>query len=289
MSHCTSFVAACLILGGAHLDRRATTTKFIHRVMTEKRTNLLSSLTRTPVTPALVRLLQKVDVVVLSRDDLLCALESPMAQEIARLAAHAPRVSFDAIVYLPRVPAWMRTPNLISLLNRRTWDAMEDLLQWKELEAPRPRIKRRILGSLQTVTSRDALLARMEAWEAWMWESQPFPPPPIHGGGNLVPLPSVAALRREARQMQNCLADMIEDVIIGQTYYFSWYGQERATVALWCDEDNEWTLGEYAGYKNCKLSRQTELAIRYVVREQLSHVEDFPDETCEGDVWPKSG
>ena len=158
------FVAACLILGAAHLTQRAEAARFARRIMTERRADLLSALARIPVTRRLIRLLPKIDVVSLQRDDLLCLLGTLNMDDIARLAAHAPRATYTAVTCMPRIPAWLRTSNLVALLDSQIWKAFNDLLQLPEFEAPSPHLRRRILGSLRGVAGRDALMERMEVW-----------------------------------------------------------------------------------------------------------------------------
>jgi len=76
-------------------------------------------------------------------------------------------------------------------------------------------------------------------------------------------------MRREAREMHNCLHKMIEEVFAGHVYFFSWTGAERATV-LAIYKGSELAHLEVKGKANAAVLPETISEIRALVEKQFS-------------------
>ncbi len=137
------------------------------------------------------------------------------------------------------------------------------------LDGAGPEWRRRTLDSLKRVRTLDDLLSWGERWEHRLTEAVSFPSPPIEACEHLAPLSTAGAMRREAREMRNCLDAMVSDVLEGSTYFFHWDGGEPATVMLERDPGIGWRFHEALGFDNQPVGRETVLYIRSLVQGRL--------------------
>ena len=72
--------------------------------------------------------------------------------------------------------------------------------------------------------------------------------------------------------MRNCLKDYIIPVIIGECYFYRWNGLERATVEL-SQTDRGWKISEILGFRNERISRQSEKLIEKVIQCQMKETQ----------------
>jgi hypothetical protein len=115
----------------------------------------------------------------------------------------------------------------------------------------------RVVHSLGHVETHDEFWGWAEKWEEHLFHITPFQPPPIQGDQALQPLRTPQAMRREAREMGNCLDTLIEDVSNGERYFFHWAGSVPATVELRRDENSTWVSGDALGRGNSELDPET--------------------------------
>ena len=76
-------------------------------------------------------------------------------------------------------------------------------------------------------------------------------------------------MRREAREMQNCLDEMVPGVVEGSTYFFHWNGGEPATVMLVRDPGHGWCFQKALGFDNQPVGRKTNLYIHSLIQARL--------------------
>jgi hypothetical protein len=126
-----------------------------------------------------------------------------------------------------------------------------------------------LIESLRHVRSAPELLTKLSRCKVRLLSKEPFPQPPIPGNQCLVPLRSAAEMRREAREMRNCLHKMIEEVFAGQVYFYSWNGAERAAVLV-IYSGSELAHLEVKGKANAVALPETISEIRALVEEQFS-------------------
>ena len=112
------------------------------------------------------------------------------------------------------------------------------------------------------------LLTKLSRCKVQLLSKEPFPQPPIPGNQRLVPLCSAAEMRRETREMRNCLHKMIEEVFAGQVYFFSWKGAQWATVLV-IYKGSELAHLEVKGKANAAVLAETISEIRVLVRNSF--------------------
>jgi hypothetical protein len=69
---------------------------------------------------------------------------------------------------------------------------------------------------------------------------QPFPPPPVPGTNDIVPVESYPDLRREGRDQCNCVASYLPRILKGHVYIYRVLAPERATLAIAPGYDGYW-------------------------------------------------
>jgi hypothetical protein len=129
--------------------------------------------------------------------------------------------------------------------------------------------QRRVIDSLARVGTIDEFIAWGDKWEERLVEIVRFPVPPIRPRRGLIPLSSPAAMRAVAREMQNCLADMIPDVLSREVFFYRWNGSEPATVMLDQDPEEGWQFSEALGFDNEPLADHTRSHIQSLIENPL--------------------
>jgi hypothetical protein len=135
-------------------------------------------------------------------------------------------------------------------------------------ETPEP-WRRRVIASLARVGTIDEFVAWGDKWEERLVEIVRFPVPPIRPRQGLFPLSSPAAMRTAAREMQNCLGEMIPDVLSREVFFYHWNGPEPATVMLDQDPEEGWQFSEALGFDNEPLTVHTRNHIQSLIENPL--------------------
>ena len=136
----------------------------------------------------------------------------------------------------------------------------------------------KVTSSIETVGSLADLTKWARKWKASLIQMIDFPPPPMPGNHRLIPLSSASDMRREGRDMRNCVHDLIPMVVANHNYFYHWGGREPATVMLLKSRHNGWLFGDARGLGNGPLSDQTQQNIGVAVKEALSSLRKPTDQ-----------
>ena len=85
-----------------------------------------------------------------------------------------------------------------------------------------------------------------------------FPPPPIPGTKDIIPLTSYEQLYAEGNDQVHCVASYHRRVLLGSTYVYRILAPERATLAIVRGTDDRWYRSELNGKGNSKVNSATE-------------------------------
>ena len=88
-----------------------------------------------------------------------------------------------------------------------------------------------------------------------------FPLPPVPGTGDIIPLTTSDALKKEGKQQQNCAGTYVRRVRAGSTYLYRVLRPERATLAISLGPDGCWRRSELECAANRPASKETDAAI----------------------------
>lgn len=84
-----------------------------------------------------------------------------------------------------------------------------------------------------------------------------FPPPPIQGNKEIIPLHSTECLIEEGRLQANCVRSYPGNVATGSIYFYKILNPERATLSITRNAIGRWQLKEISGYANAPVSKTT--------------------------------
>lgn len=269
-----NYVIACFVLANIWQLEAQDRCTLVQRLMGDRRDTILAALSGLPWSRAAVRGLRKFDSAGMTRHLFLEYARFMQDRRMSRVLGHARRLDGQLILLLLHLPEWVAPPDCIAVLTEpeaiHAVSRLDRLLETVSEEVTLHRLERGLRQSLKHRPAGTSLLAWTEDWKRRITRQLCFPRPPIPGTALLQPLASAAALHEEALQMQNCLADMIENVLEGVAYYYRWRGRERASVELLSARNGAWVLGEHAGVKNAGLSAQTTAEIQLVVARQVA-------------------
>lgn len=118
----------------------------------------------------------------------------------------------------------------------------------------------------QLIQHHDALAARLNREGVSGWGNVQFPPPPLPGTEEIVPLLSPDALLAEGREQANCVASYARRVARGGQFIYRVLAPERATLLVVRGRDG-WEMGQLAGPRNKPVTAATRHAIeRWLAR-----------------------
>ncbi len=92
-----------------------------------------------------------------------------------------------------------------------------------------------------------------------------FPPPPIPGNENIVPLTSFPAFEEEGASQSICLGrnlTYVDRVMRGETYVYKVLGPERHTLSIVKRGSNNWQIGDFKRFKNATFTESTETVVK---------------------------
>ncbi|MBN1556934.1 MAG: hypothetical protein JW951_02165 [Lentisphaerae bacterium] len=98
-----------------------------------------------------------------------------------------------------------------------------------------------------------------------------FPPPPVAGTPDIVPITDLKSLRQEGRTQNNCIASY-ESLIRERGYYvYRVLKPERATLSVYRGPGGGWYLGELRAARNRAVSNETAAKVqRWLSRSRVS-------------------
>ncbi len=127
----------------------------------------------------------------------------------------------------------------------------------------------------QLVRHHDALAERLNREGVSRWDNLQFPPPPLPGTTDIVPLVSPEALLAEGREQANCVASYGRRVARGGQFIYRVLAPERATLLVVRGRDG-WQVGELAGPGNKPVTSVTRQVIeRWLAGRGLEEEDPF--------------
>ena len=190
---------------------------------------------------ATVRLLARVPARSISINALLYLRDAVAVPEIARSLWHVPRVNRDVVALVSMPFLWEEgiTPNLMAEVGKDTsndtrphtaWLLRDVLGMFRHLgRTGCPRF--RSVAEIQSL--HDELVEASLRRPFWTSPtSDPFPPPPVPGSKDIVPLTDARALYEEGKEQHNCVASYADRVVRGEVYIYRVLHPERATLSI---------------------------------------------------------
>ncbi len=242
------FLHAAFVMSDYRRQSRTRRREIAMRIAHMNRAELISFFTRHTGSRQAVRAMGKFsnDVMLKPRhiDNLMARLRKP---HYAAMLAHARRIHPKSVLVLSNLPDFAAVPNLAFLLEDKTGvDHLQLLANWVSCLAREDHEgQKAVRGRLTAIKRGSNISEKITQWEKEIWQRVPFPPPPVLPlSPLLVPLTESAALQAEGRSMQHCLGNThAHSAYNGHRYFYAWFGEERATVALEY-LDKEWIIGE---------------------------------------------
>lgn len=257
-----------------------------------------------PGSEAIVRLVKKIPPPAVSPFILRCLRAALGDPAVLPLLAHQPRLN-GSMIYL--AVRWQLRPLLTASLFASVLREEDDAAVVHEIDAvvnslnflatfapgadaPRPftsmaqmrRFNERIPREYQAYLRRRAQAraavrqefeARQQTWEeAGRPEAlQPYPPEPVPGTRDIVPLRNPQELEDEGAQQHNCVATYAHCPKDGAVYFYRVLAPERATLSVVRGPDGCWRRCELKGCRNRRVTEETVAAIdRWLATFSLS-------------------
>jgi hypothetical protein len=253
------YIVSILAHSNAAWFARAKRYELAKRIMSEKRGDLLREISSISSPKRYLKVVAKMGdqyVDALNYMELASVMESPTK---ARLISHENNPSWNIVNVLRKIPDELATHNLVGMAVRnRDLGSLKNLIDL--LGVLRDAEKLSIIGSLRSAKSPDAAKKLVDKWYLHILKIVTFPEAPLRPHKYLVPLDSSDAMQREAREMNNCVMDLIDDVFNDFCFFYHWCGPEPATIRIWQDPefgDGSWRLKDAAGVNNDELSDQS--------------------------------
>lgn len=248
------FLTSMLALSGYALEDRRRRRDIAEQIAYCPRPMLISLFTPHTGTPQAIRALQKLvfgeTLNTLHMEALFRCLANPRK---AALIAHAASIHPEALNALQWLPDFVTLPNLAFLLESDAGAQVIWLLVMRASTLVRMRGKGHewLRNAVAALRANDDFVEKAIRWKHLALLGAVLPPPPLQASGMLVPLSTAAAMQREGREMASCLGDasMIEGVVAGDTYLYSWLGSERVTVSL-RRTGEEWKIEKILAARN---------------------------------------
>ncbi len=263
-----AYVVACVALanlGALGVDERAAV---FDRIASQPRATVLARLGQGKVAARSVRILERCDAVSFRLQDWRVLFSHLEDAETGRALGHVRTVTTTLVRQLSSVPAALRLPALLDVLavtavDRAHWSRLAVALEQAGPDR-RPTLMRTARDVRTAADLWDLFYRCCDAALAVTMQQHA----PIDLGPRFLPLVGEQALRLEGQRMENCLGRLVDRATRGQSAYFAWQGEPRATIEL-AAVAGHWLLGDVAGHANKPLDAQTESAIRAAVGEVL--------------------
>jgi hypothetical protein len=104
-----------------------------------------------------------------------------------------------------------------------------------------------------------------------VWSTLKFPPPPVPGTNDIVPLTEPRQLGEESREQRNCVGNYCERVAAGKVFIYRVLQPERATLSLAPAANGEWEIDQLLRACNQPASPMTLQTVQaWLARESVS-------------------
>jgi hypothetical protein len=260
---------ACCALAGVVRMPRTERWKFAKSIMATRRPEFLTRLSGIKCTKSTIRILYKLGTKAQGANCYQFLLRAAHEPAAAKVFAHAPRIKPAGIEAWLELPEPARLPNLLGFIIAEP-DIFEDLGEIaRQIPKDMPAIWDRMEQSLSTVCAASDIAEWCEKWEERILDEVDFPKAPFAGCEQLRPLNSGQEMRREAREMHNCLVDMISTVLRGRAYFYHWDGPLPSTVMLEPCSGGGWYVSEILGRDNAVIAGQSVRRITRLIEQRL--------------------
>jgi hypothetical protein len=260
---------ACCALASIEKGSRAERREFARSVMGTRRPQLLARLSGIKCTKSTIRILSKLGKRAHGADCYRALLSAALDPPAAKIFAHAAEIKPSGIETWMGLPEPARLPNLLGIIIAEP-DISEELGEIvRQIPADMPSIWYRLGQSLSRLRAGNEIAEWCQRWEDRILDEVNFPEAPFSGCRRLRPLSSGQDMRREGREMRNCLGDLIGDALWGRAYYYHWGGAQPATVMLETCPERGWRVGRILGPGNEEIDTGLAGHIAYLIGQRL--------------------
>ena len=251
------FIIATLALANAYSFSRKNRREIAELMMTKKRSELLFALEKNIKPSLFLKIVNRLRNTYHYNPEFYRHLaKATNCPKRARILTHEQNPRHDFVVALSYLPDELLQTHTIRYFcdNWENECVVQDVMDLLDMVSPE--IRARVADSLNSAKSIEDTERLMHRWSNDLVNIVDFPAPPLPAHKDLRPLLSLKAMKNEAFDMRNCLADMIHEVVSGLYYYYHWYGPEPVTLCLHCNDsttNKTWTFHHAAGYKNKEL------------------------------------
>jgi len=253
------FVVAALVFSGASRLSRSRRKDLAAEIMSAKRKKLINDLISVPEGGRVLKVLKRLGDIYYEPEfyfELASVMNCPKR---SHLLSHEKSPKSEFVFGLRRLPDELLAPSMIWVLEARRLQSYRQLRNLINLlESVPTTIRSRIVDAIRNVGTREEARRMVRRWEEKLSKFISFPEPPLLPHNQLIPLSSPDAMRQEAHSMQNCLSDLVGDVISGGVFYYHWEGPEPATVRIRNDDlkgQSQWIFADATGARNRKLPK----------------------------------
>jgi hypothetical protein len=260
---------ACCTLAGVVRMSRAERREFAKSIMGIRRPEFLTQLSGIKCTKSTIRIFYKLNTKARGSECYRAFLRAALEPAAAKVFAHAPRIKLEGIETWLELPEPARLPNLLGIIVAGS-DISEDLGEiLRHIPEDMPAIWHRMGQSLSRVRAASEIVEWCGRWDERILDEVNFPEAPFSACDQLQPLSSCQEMRREAREMCNCLSDLIGAVLGGNAYFYHWGGRRPATVMLEPCSESGWYVSRVLGPGNDTIGVSLVRRITRLVERQL--------------------
>lgn len=254
-----AFVSAGWSLSKAHRLSLTRRRQLIQSMMASKRTALLTEWVGRPCNKAFLRAMRKIRGEQ-SAGALECLAELMEYPQKRQAIAETDALLADQLGMFAALPSPLASPAMLEVLREAAsqgFRRIESIIPPSVMHAAGP-VLDRVAHSFRSVRNLRDLEERVRKWTVRIKTEVVFPPPLLGKGSSfLKALPDGQALEREARRMRNCLPGYAPRCAQGETSFYVFYGQERASVQVSRLHGEILYIEEALGHANARLANST--------------------------------
>ncbi len=235
-----------------------------------------------PDTQAWVNLFRKILPETVTVERVQALRDVARDQDMVKRLAHLPAINTGVLelAYPPRLLRLV-TPALLTeiasseeeRLRGSAVHLLADLVDtlWRMNETPRFSSIRTLAGLRERGQEIEAAYQRHMLMREEVWLKLRFPPTPVPGTNDIVPLTEPVQLLEESREQHNCVWGYCERVAAGKVFIYRVLQPERATLSLQPAASGEWEIEQIKRACNQPVSLATaQLVQRWLAGESVS-------------------
>jgi len=235
-----------------------------------------------PATDSVVRIFRKIDPDSLDIPILLVLRLLLGNHENQLILSHLPRLNSASIrlLYSDEARPLCSHALLMEIANKKisgrgrvnySYLLRDSFHMWEQMK---PREKFPIVRSISRLkTFHDELMEDFIPWNLVNSENNDvvFPPPPIAGNEQIIPINSSIDLAAEGFEQHNCVGSYDRRVIVGNEYIYKVVtDNDRATLSIIKSADGGWSIGQLLAARNQSVKFETaELVKRWIINNYI--------------------